>query len=78
MVARPVQLRPGARTSTQPLEGTITTSTIAERGRAHIFLGDRFFVYDNMAMSTGVEAIRGAIRESTLDLLELNGIPVSR
>lgn len=36
--------------------------TIAERGRAHIFLGDRFFVYDNMAMSTGVEAIRGAIR----------------
>lgn len=41
-------------------------STIAERGRAHIFLGDRFFVYDNMAMSTGVEAIRGAIRESTL------------
>ena len=23
-------------------------STIAERGSAHIFLGDRFFVYDNM------------------------------
>ena len=53
-------------------------STIAERGRAHIFLGDRFFIYDNMAMSTGVEAIRGAIRESTLDLLELKGVPVSR
>lgn len=24
-------------------------STIAERGRAHIFLGDSFFVYDNLA-----------------------------
>ena len=37
-------------------------STIAERGRAHIFLGDRFFAHDNMATSTDVEAIRGAIR----------------
>lgn len=49
MVARPVQLRPGARTPTQPLEETITMSTIS-----------------------------AAIRESTLDLLELNGVPVSR
>ena len=24
-------------------------STIAERGRAHIFLGDSFLVYDNLA-----------------------------
>ena len=34
MVARPVQLRPGARTPTQLLEGTITMGTLAERGRA--------------------------------------------
>lgn len=37
-------------------------TVFAERGRARIFLGDRFFVYDDMTMSTGVEAIRGAIR----------------
>jgi len=42
-------------------------TVFAERGRAHIFLGDRFFVYDNMTMSTGVEAIRGAIRAARED-----------
>lgn len=42
-------------------------TVFAERGRAHIFLGDRFFVYDNMTMPTGVEAIRGAIRAARED-----------
>ena len=42
-------------------------TVFAERGRAHIFLGDRFFVYDNMTMSTGVEVIRGAIRAARED-----------
>ena len=42
-------------------------TVFAERGRAHIFLGDRLFVYDNMTMSTGVEAIRGAIRAARED-----------
>lgn len=42
-------------------------TVFAERGRAHIFLGDSFFVYDDMTMSTGVEAIRGAIRAARED-----------
>lgn len=42
-------------------------TVFAERGRARIFLGDSFFVYDNMTMSTGVEAIRGAIRGARED-----------
>lgn len=39
-------------------------TVFAERGRARIFLGDRFFVYDNMTLSTSVEAIRTAIRSA--------------
>ena len=55
-----------------PLSGYWTgqaggVTVFAERGRAHIFLGDRLFVYDNMTMSTGVEAIRGAIRAARED-----------
>lgn len=42
-------------------------TVLAERGRARIFLGDSFFVYDNMTMSTGVEAIRAAIRGARED-----------
>ena len=42
-------------------------TVFAERGRARIFLGDSFFVYDNMAMSTSVEAIRAAIRAARED-----------
>lgn len=42
-------------------------TVFAERGRARIFLGDSFFVYDDMTMSTGVEAIRGAIRAARED-----------
>lgn len=42
-------------------------TVFAERGRAHIFLGDSFFVYDDMTMSTSVEAIRGAIRAARED-----------
>lgn len=37
-------------------------TVFAERGRARIFLGDQFIVYDDMTMSTGVEVIRDAIR----------------
>lgn len=55
-----------------PLSGYWTgqaggVTVFAERGRARIFLGDRLFVYDNMTMSTGVEAIRGAIRAARED-----------
>ena len=39
-------------------------AVFAERGRARIFLGDQFIVYDDMTMTTGVEAIRGAIRDA--------------
>lgn len=42
-------------------------TVFAERGRARIFLGDSFFVYDNMAMSTSVEAILAAIRAARED-----------
>lgn len=42
-------------------------AVFAERGRAHIFLGDQFVIYDNMTMSTGVEAIRAAIRAARKD-----------
>lgn len=42
-------------------------TVFAERGRASIFLGDQFIVYDDMTMSTSVEAIRGAIRAARKD-----------
>lgn len=42
-------------------------AVFAERGRAHIFLGDQFVIYDDMTMSTGVEAIRAAIRAARKD-----------
>ena len=37
-------------------------TVFAERGRARIFLGDQFIVYDDMTMTTDVETIRAAIR----------------
>lgn len=42
-------------------------TVFAERGRASIFLGDQFIVYDGMTMSTSAEAIRGAIRAARED-----------
>ena len=42
-------------------------AVFAERGRAHIFLGDQFIVYDDMTTSTDVETIRAAIRAARED-----------
>lgn len=55
-----------------PLNGHWTgqaggVTVFAERGRTRIVLDDSFSVYDGMTMSTGVEAIRGAIRAARED-----------
>ena len=99
MVARPVRLRPGARTPTQPLEGTITMSAIAERVAVAAETGEAVTSADvtrsagtGPGRQAGSPRLRSAgghvflpllecdatVRESTLNLLERNGVPASR